>query len=32
VVGTTPPVQVAPALKLPLAAEVMRAMIRVLSR
>jgi hypothetical protein len=24
--GTTPPVQVAPALKLPLAAEVMRAM------
>jgi hypothetical protein len=32
VVGTTPPVHVAPALKLPLAADTMSAMVRVLSR
>jgi hypothetical protein len=32
VVGTTPPVHVVPALKLPLAADTMSAMVRVLSR
>jgi hypothetical protein len=30
--GTTPPTHVAPALKLPLAADTMSAMVRVLSR